>query len=182
MAEASGLVLGAIALASLFQTCVELFNCFELGRNQAYDYQLACTKLCLLRARLSACGVTLKLGNPGHEHPSLRQHWTEEQDVVARSLFGIKEIFENASLLAEKYKLTPRRSRAFRSILSHRSKVLETDAGGPESVEVVTTSSASLRKRSVWAIHGKQKFDDFIQNLSFLIENLEKVKSRIEMT
>jgi hypothetical protein len=122
MADVSGLVIGTIGLASLFTTCIELLDCFELGGNYAYDYQLACTEMCLLKARLSGWGASLNLGALGHEHLALRRHWTEEQDVVGRSLFGIKEIFENASLLAEKCKLTPRRSRTFGTIVSHRPK------------------------------------------------------------
>jgi hypothetical protein len=181
MADASGLVIGAIAMASLFSTCIDLFDRFELGRNYAYDYEIACTKMCLLKARLSDWGVSLNLGVPGRECPALRGHWTEEQDVVGRSLLGIKEIFENASLLAEKYKLTPERPGPFKNVVLHRSKRVESDSPEPNSPRSTETRWSHLRKRTVWAIHDKQKFDAFIENLSFLIENLEKVTKRIEM-
>ena len=180
MAEASGLVIGAIAMASLFSTCIDLFDRFELGRNHAYDYEMACTKMCLLKARLSEWGVSLNLEVPGRECPALRRHWTEEQDVVGRSLFGIKEIFENASLLAEKYKLTPERSGTFKNSILHRSKQAESDFPEPDSPRSTETRWSHLRKRTVWAIHDKKKFDTFIENLSFLIENLERVSKRIE--
>ena len=180
MAEASGLVIGAIAMASLFSTCIDLFDRFELGRNHAYDYEMACTKMCLLKARLSDWGISLNLGVPGRECSALRQHWTEEQDVVGRSLFGIKEIFENASLLAEKYKLIPERPGTFKNFMLHRPKQAESDSLEPSSPKSTETRWSQLRKRTVWAIHDKQKFDTFIENLSFLIENLEKVTKRIE--
>jgi hypothetical protein len=181
MADASGLVIGAIAMASLFSTCIDLFDRFELGRNYAYDYDIACTKLYLLKARLEGWGISLNLRAPGREHPALRRHWREEQDVVGRSLFGIKEIFENASLLAEKYKLTPERPRTFRNVVLHPSKGLDSKSPEPNSARNTDSRWSHLRKRTVWAIHDKQKFDDFIENLSFLIENLEKVTKRIEM-
>ena len=180
MAEASGLVIGAIAMASLFSTCIDLFDRFELGRNYAYDYEMACTKMCLLKARLSDWGVSLNLGVPGRECPTLRQHWTEEQDVVGRSLFGIKEIFENASLLAEKYKLIPERPGTVKNVILHGPKRAESDSTEPNSPKSTKTRWSQFRKRTVWAIHDKQKFDTFIENLSFLIENLEKVTKRIE--
>jgi hypothetical protein len=180
MAEASGLVIGAIAMASLFSTCIDLFDRFELGRNYAYDYEIACTKMCLLKARLSDWGISLNLGVPGRECPALRQHWMEEQDVVGRSLFGIKEIFENASLLAEKYKLIPERPGIVKNVILHRPKQAESDSTEQNSPKCTETRWSQLRKRTVWAIHDKQKFDTFIENLSFLIENLEKVTKRIE--
>lgn len=182
MADVTGLVIGAIALASLFSTCIDLFDRFELGRNYAYDYQLACTKLCLLKTRLSAWGFSLNIGAPGHEHPTLRRHWTEEQEVIGRSLFGIREIFGNAALLAEKYKLTATRSRAFRSVIAHRSKEIAWDAADSAPSTTSDSSWALLRRRTTWAIHDKQKFDTFIQDLSFLIENLEKVTERLGMS
>ena len=36
-AEAAGLAVGVIALASLFNTCVELLEYFELGKNLANE-------------------------------------------------------------------------------------------------------------------------------------------------
>lgn len=47
---------------------------------------------------------------------------------------------------------------------------------------VTSRSSLSLlRRRILWAIHDKSKFDNLIQDLSFLIENLEKVTERLQM-
>lgn len=181
MADASGLVIGAIAMASLFSTCIDLFDRFELGRNYAYDYGLACTKMCLLKARLSDWGISLNLKVPGREHPALRRHWTEEKDVVGRSLLGIKEIFENASLLAEKYRLSPEPLRTLRSVVLDRSTETVSESPEPNSARITGSRWTSLRKRTVWAIHDKQKFDNFIENLSFLIENLEKVTERVKM-
>jgi hypothetical protein len=135
----------------------------------------------LLKARLEGWGISLNLEAPGREHPALRRDWTKEQDVVGRSLLGIKEIFENASLLAEKYKLTPECPRTFRNVVLHPSKGLDSQSPEPNSTRSTDTRWSHLRKRTVWAIHDKQKFDDFIENLSFLIENLEKVIERIEM-
>ena len=182
MADVSGLVIGAVALASLFTTCIELFEYFELGRNYAYDHQLAITKLTLLKARLAGWGLSLNVRSPGHEDSGLRKSWPSERDVVGRSLFGIKDIFENASLLVDKYKLTPRRTRTFRLVPPLGSDALLPLTTDPRVRTATSSNWLHLRKRTKWAIHDKQKFDRFIDDLSFLIENLEKVNDRIGMS
>ncbi|KAF7512236.1 hypothetical protein GJ744_002398 [Endocarpon pusillum] len=182
MADVAGLIVGTVALASLFTTCIELFECFELGKHYAYDYQLACTKVALLKTRFSTWGVSLGIDKPGYEHPALRQHWTAEQEVISRSLYSIKEIFENTSLLAEKYRLTPRRSWTFRSVVSHQVNQLPSGPENSTNPKRLATAWAVLKKRTVWAIHDKQRFDSFIQDLSFLMENLEKVAGRTIMS
>ena len=182
MADVTGLVIGAIALASLFTTCIDLFDRFELGRNYAYDYQLACTKMCLLKARLSAWGDSLNIEAPGREHPNLRRCWTEEQGIIGRSLFGIKEIFGNAALLSQRYKLTASRQSALRSVITYRPKERRIESENIPPVRLSASSWTLLRKRTVWAIHDKQKFDVLINDLSFLIDNLEKVIERFAMS
>lgn len=182
MADVAGLILGTVALASLFTTCIELFERFELGRQHAYDYHLACTKVALLKARLSTWGVSLGIDKPGYEHPALRRHWTAEQEVISRSLYAIKETFENTSLLVEKYRLTPRRSRTLRSVVSYQVNQLPSGPGNSTNPKRSAIAWAGLRKRTSWAIHDKQKFDGFIEDLSFLIVNLEKVTGRTVMS
>ena len=179
MAEAAGLTIGALALASLFSTCIELVDCFELARNHVYEYNLACTKIGLLRARLSVWGNELSLEMPGHEHPALRDSWPREREAISCGLFNIKALFEDASLLRDKYDLSPQHPRALKPVIPRRLSWFKTGSKGSTSLTV--TKLASLRRRTVWAIHDKQKFDSFIQNLSFLIENLEKVTKRIKM-
>ncbi|KAJ9607533.1 hypothetical protein H2200_007611 [Cladophialophora chaetospira] len=182
MAEVSGLVIGAVALASLFNTCVDLFERFELARDYAYDYDLACTKLRLLEVRLTAWGVFLNVEIPGREHPALRQRWTEEKDVIGRSLLGVRDIFQNATELAERYKLTPKCSRSSRFLTVRRSRDAQPFADDLKAPKATVKHRSFLQRRTLWAIHDKQKLDVLIQDLSFLIENLEKVTERMNMS
>lgn len=170
MAEVTGLVVGTVGLAALFQTCIELFERFELGRNHARDYQLACTKIDLLQARLSQWGEQFRVEAPGLEHPALRQNWTQEQEVIARSLIGIRDIFESASILAARYKLSS-------GTIGHCSRDIE------HKVLLFRLSRWTIAgKRTLWAVRDKSKLDDFIDDLSFLIDNLDKVGTRIAMS
>lgn len=150
--EAVGLAMGAIALAALFNTCIELFDYFELGRNYIYDYELACTKIELLRERLRAWGGALRVMEPGAEDLMLRALWPTTCDAVGKSLLAIRAILRSSDILMQKYELRPDNSSKW---------------------------SLNLRRRSKWAIHDKTKFDMLIRDLAFLIENLERVARRI---
>jgi hypothetical protein len=179
MAEIAGLVIGAVALAFLFDTSIALLERFESATNYAYDYDLACTKLGMLKVRLSAWGVLLNIEAPGSEHPALRQHCTEEKDVIGRSLLGIRDAFQDASVLAGTYRLIPKRLQSSRSSASRRSEARQFRE--PEATKPAVKGWAFMRKRRLWVIHDNHKFDVLIQDLSFLIENLEKVAERVDM-
>ena len=142
-AEIAGLAIGTIALASLFSTCIELFDVVELGKNAVYDYELACTKINLLRERLWAWGRSLNVMEPGKESVALRDQWQTKREIVAASLIGLKRILGDSEVLMQKYNMS--------------------------------MSSITLRKRTVWAIRDRAKFDRLIQDIGFLIEGLEKL-------
>ena len=177
MAEVPGLIIGAVALASLFSTCIDLFDRFELGRNFIADYQLASTKLSLLKTRLWHWGRALNIEVPGSECSSLREHWYEEKDIVGRSLLGIERLLSDVSLLEEKYKMSPKPvSRLRYCAVQSRSSLSRSSS---DSTTAPLSAATFFRKRTTWAVHDKGKFDALIQDLSFFIENLENVTLRL---
>ena len=93
----------------------------------------------LLKARLSGWGLPLNTEAPEREHLAPRRHWAREKGVIEHSLFGIKETFENASLLAQKYKLTPKGMPASRAIGPHRSKEPRLEFRAPSSLKTKFT-------------------------------------------
>lgn len=179
----TGLVVGTIGLAALFQTCIELFERFELGRNHVQDYQLACTKVDLLQARLAHWGEQFRVEVPGKEHPALRHYWTHEQAVIARSLVGIKDIFESASVLAGRYSASKRLPTDARHLWTEQlsSDAHIADANSKKLVSKVWKWTV-IGKRTIWAVRDKSKLDNLIDDLSFLIDNLDKVGARIAMS
>ena len=177
MAEVTGLVFGAVSLATLFSTCAQLFDCFELGRSYRYDYELACTKLDLLKTRLSNCGHELNIQRGAYESVAHSKRWTaEEEDIVGRSLAGIEHILGNTSLLEEKYRLVPssKRSLGIHS-LNSRTEGASYQQNISSTSKFTSSRLSLLRRRTIWAIHDKAKFDDLIDDLSFMMSNLEKV-------
>ena len=177
MAEVTGLVFGAVSLASLFSTCAQLFDCFELGRSYRDDYELACNKLDLLKTRLSKCGHNLNIQGLGYESASVPRRWTTEEElVVRRSLEGIKRILGNTSLLEEKYRLEQTSKRSLRFCSAKSTSEGASNQRNILSISKSTSSRLSLlRRRTIWAIHDKAKLDDLINDLSFMMSNVEKV-------
>jgi hypothetical protein len=158
-AEAAGLAVGVIALASLFTTCVELLDYVELGKNYLEDYRLACTKTNILHARLSIWGGAAHILHPGHEHPLLRV--PAKRDAVGASLQSLKDVLSNTEILRRKYDLGTQE-------LTLSTK----DRARPQKFAIW---SLNLRRRTTWSIRDKAKFDRFIEDVSFLMNNLEKV-------
>ncbi|KAM0705525.1 hypothetical protein Q7P35_006884 [Cladosporium inversicolor] len=160
-AEAAGLAMGVITIASLFTTCIELLDYFELGKNYLYDYELACTKVNLLHKRLSNWGCATRIQEPlSDEHSSF--DGLTKHDAVKNSLLKLSAILSNTEGLRKKYDLRP---------------VSQTISGLKKQSrsERWADWSLLLRRRTTWSIRDRAKFDRFIDDISFLIDNLEKV-------
>lgn len=159
-AEAAGLAVGVIALASLFTTCVELLDYVERGKNYLQDYRLACTKINILHTRLSIWGGTAHILHPGHEHPLLRV--PAKREAVGASLQSLRDVLSNTETLRRKYDL---------GTTEHPLS----SANSQSPPQRTADWSLLLRRRTTWSIRDKAKFDKFIEGISFLMSNLEKV-------
>jgi len=157
MAEAAGLAVGVIALASLFTSCVELLDYFELGKNYDHDYELSCTKIKVLHGRLNIWGGGAGILSTGGIHPCLCD--PSRRDIVHRSLGSLEHLLSDTESLRKKYALTP--VHAWSSDSSKRRKL----AYWPLN---------NIRRRTTWSIRDKAKFDQFIEHIDFFITNMEK--------
>lgn len=161
-AEVAGLAIGVAALASAFTTCVDFLEYFELGRNYFYDYDIACTKINLLHKRLSIWGCDTRIQHLNDEHPSLRD--PTKRDVIAASLLRLSAILTNTELLRQKYDLRP---------VTHAK--LEFPRPSNPHCKGHRHWPLHLRKRTTWSIRDKAKFDSFIADVSFLLDNMERI-------
>ncbi|EXJ56819.1 hypothetical protein A1O7_07163 [Cladophialophora yegresii CBS 114405] len=180
MAEPIGLALGTVALASLFTTCIDFMEYFELSKDYKSTYNTACLKLSLLQSRLDTWGRTLGLHDDyrtRHERSEPCLNWPCQGNVIESSLQGIADIFGNADILKDKYRLVPRRTT---KVNHDGSKSDQASAANPKKgrrhLFAVGTRRISFSRRSTtWAIRDKQRFDILIDDLDFLISNLEAV-------
>lgn len=182
MAEPAGLALGTVALASLLSTCLELIEYFELGKSYEYDYELACLKLSLLKSRLDTWGHCSGVSAAHHVEEELETHWPRERIVIHKSLQGIAGIFGNAQLLKDKYCLLPRKGRGISVGLVRSGQAPVFGHGHRRSFSDRVPSLSFCRRSTTWAIRDKQRFDNLIADLEFLISNLEEVSSRLRLT
>ncbi|KAH8781317.1 prion-inhibition and propagation-domain-containing protein [Diaporthe sp. PMI_573] len=173
MAEAAGLALGVVALASLFQTCVEFLEYFEVARNLPEDGELVSTKLSLLETRLRSCGCELKVLDPRRQDGGWHGALADEEGVITRCLVGIRDILGDASKLRTKYGLDKRKRLGWTFCFPFRLQHPQQAKAGRFS------SIISLRRHVVWAVRDKKRFDSLIQDLDFFITNLEKVGSHV---
>ena len=184
MAEAVGLAIGVVSLASLYQACVDCMECVSRGRNCGKDFELSMTRFILLKARLNAWGKSLQVDRPGNELPALREQWEQEQTTIGRALIGIKDIFLDCQSLEKKYGLQEQDPNDVGQELVEGTQT----SISLESVERAFRSSTRSRqhelplwKKSIWAIRDSKKFDTFISNLAFFIDNLEKLSDRLQV-
>ena len=170
MAEAAGLALGIVALASLFTTCVELIDYFELSKSYEYDYMTACLKLSLLKSRLHTWGHALQPGADSCQlDEELGHQRSLEKEVIRRSLQGIADILGSAEALKDKYGLSSRKS----AVVVSGCRDPPVDRKSQRFLLSRIRGMSSVRRTTTWAIRDKQKFDNLISDLEFFISNLE---------
>ncbi|KAI7282848.1 hypothetical protein KC345_g3274 [Hortaea werneckii] len=155
-AEAAGLAVGVIALASLFNTCLELFEYIEAGRDFLYDFDLACTKICALHRRLQIWGSVVRLSNQGYEHCALQDD--TGRTAIDACLRELDTVLRRTEKLKKRYEVN--------AIVSCQTHV---DTGR------IAAWSANLRRRTTWSIRDKARLEKFIGDIKFLVGNLEKI-------
>ena len=129
----------------------------------------------LLKARLNAWGESLRVTQPGQEHPVLRDRWIQERETVGMSLFGIKTTFDDAGNLEKKYGLEQS------STESVAPPVYRQIAEKMEFAIASRQKDASFGKKIIWAIHDKKKFDALISDVAFFVDGLEKLSDRLHL-
>jgi hypothetical protein len=183
MAEAAGLVIGAVALGSLFSTCVDAVDCLYHGKNYQVDYRHACARMGMLKYRLSTWGEILNVSSPGHENIRLRLHWLEVQEVVAQSFSAIQDILGSAQILADRYKIPSQSHYGTEVSTSSHCNQTRSRNTRPSASRAATNQRLSLAwRRATWVIQDRQKFDAHLEKLAFFVENLEQVLKRINMS
>jgi Prion-inhibition and propagation len=184
MAEAAGLVIGGIALIALFDDSIKFLECIDSGRHYSKEYEQALTMMLVLRARLAAWGESVNVSQPGQELPALRNGWSKYQEPVARSLVGIKSLFNNSKTLEQKYGLkqssmdpgapplvaTPSHSGSFEELEHSLATTI-----------ALRQRDTSFRKKFIWAIKDKKKFDALIAEVSAYIDGLEGISSSLNI-
>ncbi len=181
MAEAAGLTLGGIALASLFSTCIEMLEYFEKGKNLTRDLGVALTKVNLMKRRLSQWGSAMAVNPPGAEAQVLRDRWPIESGVIIESLSGIQDILNTTTKVCRKYQWCNKDKLQWAD--DHRPEASLLEPAG-----TIRCSSRPPQRRSVlhtvhrklaWVIQDRKRVESLIADFDFLLSNLEKIGERL---
>ncbi|KAH6656541.1 prion-inhibition and propagation-domain-containing protein [Truncatella angustata] len=178
MAEAAGLAVGTIALASLFQTCLDILDYIEDARNIKSDRERGDTKLGLLKIRLKQWGDDLQVLYPGREDGGLREHWPEESGTISKSLLGITGMLNDASKLSHKYAPYRIKLNSWYIVWKPSKRIYKPDQQ-EISEKQICQGLTSLTQRTTWAFRDKKRFNSLLAELDFFVTNLEKVTIRV---
>jgi hypothetical protein len=184
MAEAAGLALGGISIASVFSSCVEILEYFEDGRNWLYDFSLALTKVNLMKVRLSQLGEHLEIETCMAETGVLQSAWPPANGTgsVSAGLLGISKILGRTTALCRRYSVSPDVGpagptkqpgdcdiRAFNHLIFSFTRL----PSRPQSL-------STLGKKVCWAVHDKKKFEGLISDFECILSNLERIADGLE--
>jgi hypothetical protein len=103
MAEFAGLSIGSVALAGLFNNCVDTFHYIQLGRNFGNDYESCLVKLDVVKLRFLRWGELITVQD-GVESQNLRSAASPQGEEIAERLLGqILSIFERAKQTSQTF-------------------------------------------------------------------------------
>lgn len=193
MAEAAGLALGGIALASLVTTCVEFIEYFENGRHYVRDISLAVMKVKLMRCRLDQLGDIDSMSSMAASQGSLdidrqagREGSSHPCHALPGGLLGINEVLRRTGQLCRKYNRGRRRQvrtsgydGSLRTLIGHRLAGSRCQLAPGDRKDPCASSSSpwvlTVAKSISWAFLDKKRFNDLISDFDFILSNLEKI-------
>lgn len=170
MAEVTGLVVGFVALSGLYTTCVQLLEQVEAGRELADAANKSQTlfeadKLLFTR-RGAAVGIVGGTLGPNH-HKNL--HLEAERTAVFHILACIENTFKHNEALSKKYGLSRIKPQAvLPPVIVLASNIRQQTTNSAREVQQAT----SFRRKIVWAVKDKNKFEDLSVELAAFVERL----------
>lgn len=184
MTDVAGLVIGVV---SAWKTCVQVFDIIDSGKKYGMDYELLRVKLEVERIRLLTWGDTVGLSEVEHGRPSpdARLNREDVRGTVLRLLGAIQHIFDHSERLQDSYGLRPTTPSA--------SEQPDDDEESPTQSQLILGSifkrayktlrrsardrqrGTPLRKKTIWAVHDKKKFQAMVFEIKGFNDNLESL-------
>jgi Prion-inhibition and propagation len=177
--EITGLSFGAIALATLFTTCIECFDYVRAAQAFGPDFETVLAKLDLEKTRLLIWGNSIGILQPAAKdrNPAL-----QDEHIIGSILTCLKQIedlLSNAEKLRRHYgmqvanhKDTP----ALKNLLSANSMAIFKTSCLRLFAQLSNNSDRpSLKARTKWAIYDKAKFQGLLNDLKHFIDGLNLI-------
>ena len=174
MAEAFGIVAGAVGIAAAFTACVDCFEYVQFGRHFGRDYQTNLLALNCSRIRLTRWGQAVDiLNDPKMGRPDATP---EQIQTVKDTLYQILMLFDDSAKISQQYKLSRTTSEDL-SVLSSDSMDSTFVAlnGSMRELAIRRQKRSSLLKITQWALYRKSDFKNLNEGISLLMDNIEKI-------
>ncbi|OCK88685.1 uncharacterized protein K441DRAFT_646327 [Cenococcum geophilum 1.58] len=174
MAEAFGVVAGALSVASLFNNAVDCFEYIQLGRNFGTDYQTCQIRLDIARLRLSRWGPAVDIDhNPDFAviDPS-----TDEARTAKRTLEQLLKLFRDAHTQSYDFKSGAREEDL--AVFDPRTNTNQGIMALRTTIQALTRKrqkSTGLSKKISWALYKQKYFSRLIDDIQELLDGLEKI-------
>jgi hypothetical protein len=177
MAEAAGLAVGVIALASLFNSTVECFEFVQLGRAFGKNYQTSQLKLDNARLRLSRWGKSLGLDDDLRDTVSLEGRFGSEAAIKhADSLLGqVLDLFAEAEGVSNKYKSRTKPGDGSLVLCNPQTDLDPAMAQlhhKMRQLAIERQNRSGLRQKAKWALYQEKQFGRLIEDITELVDSL----------
>ena len=175
--EPVGFTLGVAGLAGAFTACIDCFEYIQLGRQFGRDYGKCLLRLDAAKVRMSRWGVAMGLG----PEPYLKRQASasDEEMRLAQSLLDqIMESFKDAERVSERF---------MKHSMMQKSRtddllVYDADSNLDPSYQRLHLTmrelagqrqkGTSMRKKAVWALYEKKRFDTMIEDVTGFVSEL----------
>jgi hypothetical protein len=170
MAEAVGLTMGSVALASLFTTCIDCFEYVQLGRQFGTNYQRSLLKLDIVKLRLSRWADAV---NESQQRYNVAIGSANEAQKVQEILGEIIELFANAEKVSAKYKM---KAKPGDLVAYNVNADLEPDLRSMHNkmceLAIKRQKRSSFAQKAAWALYEEKYFHRLIEDVTTLVDGL----------
>ena len=167
MAEVAGLVVGGVALASLFDSCMNTFERLDAGKNCSRDYQEDALIITLLGSRLRRWEETYRAYAPSNT--------AHDGELAELALDSVNNSLASLCKTAERYQAIDKSNK----VASVTEKLQNMHFSSTRSSTCNVKTKQSLRSKAIWALHDKDKVENIIKTVRFKIEELESLSKNL---
>lgn len=170
--EATGLAVGVLGIAGLFNNAVDTFNYIQVGRNLAMKHQTEVLKLESTQLRLSRWGQSLGLSGDLSETRTLNVVFGSEDAAsqAEKRLGHILNLLEDARKITQK--LSVQDSATF-DVASEGDKVAATLSSRMRAISKSRQNKTSLSRKAKWALYHEKTLTRLIEDCNELTKELE---------
>jgi hypothetical protein len=158
---------GGVALASLFDSCMNTFERLDAGKNCSRDYQEDALIITLLGSRLRRWEETYRKYAPTNT--------ALDGELAEQALASVNNNLESLCKTAERYQTNSKSN----NVASMTEKLQEMQVSNTRSTSSNPKTKPSLRSKIIWALHDKEKVESIIRTVRFKIEELESLSQNL---